>query len=116
MIYETFPQLERADVDVGAQSQLEFNTLVVKGGDGYEHRSPNGINSVREILDVTLSFLTDADMLLVLNFIKDVGSAKPFYFTFYINDQKLYTCESFSHTVVEKNKNTLSLQLRECFA
>lgn len=115
-MYDTFPTLDRADVDVGAQLQFNFNTITANFGDGYEQRSANGINSVRETIDVTLSFLTDSDMLLVSNFIKSHGSAKPFYFTFYINDTKLYTCESFSQTVVEKNRNTLSMQFREWFA
>ncbi|MBT2771309.1 phage tail protein [Halomonas sp. ISL-60] len=115
-MYETFPILSRADVDVGAQLQFNFNTNIVNFGDGYEQRSENGINSVRETIDVTLSLLTDADMLLVLNFIKEHSNAKPFYFTFYINETKLYTCESFSKTVVEKGRNTIAMQLRECFA
>ncbi|QKS24591.1 phage tail protein [Vreelandella titanicae] len=115
-MYESFPDLDRNNADIGAQLQFNFNTITANFGDGYEQRSANGINSVRETVDVTYSLLSDSDMSIVLNFIKSVGSSKPFYFTFYNNDPKLYTCESFSQTVVEKNRNTIAMQFREWFA
>ncbi|WP_286902115.1 phage tail protein [Vreelandella sedimenti] len=114
-MYQTFPILERADVDVGAQEQLEFNVNVVGFGDGYEQRSAKGINSVKQVLDVTFTALNDSDAQLISDFIKARAGAEPFYFKFYVDEQKLYTCTSYSKTVIEKNKNTISMNFEEAF-
>jgi phage-related protein len=114
-MYETFPILERADVDVGAQEQYEFAVNVINFGDGYEQRSAKGINSVKQTLDVTFTSLSDSDAVIITDFITEHAGAKPFHFTFYINDSKLYTCISLSKTVVEKGQITISLQFVEAF-
>lgn len=115
-MYASFPNLSRSNIDASASEKLEFNVYKVQFGDGYQQRSAAGINNVRKVIDFTFTALSDDDADLIKNFLYQMkGSAEPFYFKFYKDIERLYTCESFSNTIDVENQNTVSMQLMEWF-
>jgi phage-related protein len=62
-------------------SQTEFRVLKIRFGNGYEQRTPDGINSSEQTRSITYSNLTSAERTTLWQFINGVGGVKWFTYT-----------------------------------
>lgn len=84
----------------GTAFKPQIKVLEAEFGDGYSQPTPDGINNVREKVDLTWDGLTEAQMLQINNFFKARMGAQAFYFkpAGYAAPLK-WTCKEWTRTL-----------------
>jgi phage-related protein len=91
------------------------DVLVSTFGDGFEQRSDDGINTLRETYTVTLPGLTTAERDTARTFLRARKGREGFLFTPPNSPQKKYYCPDWQFTLTDVNNYDLIMMLREDF-
>lgn len=97
----------------GSELAQKPDVNVTKFGDGYELRTPVGINNAPE--KWTLKFTTSSQQYpAVLAFIRARGAVESFYWTTPLGETKLFVCRSWRMTR-NKGHHSISLDFEQVF-
>ena len=96
---ETFTWIE----DRGPQGNNEPSVLVAKFGDGYEQRSPNGINNNLPNWALTYSVRSDVEAQAIDAFLIRQAGVLAFFWTPFGGTQGIYKCAKWSRQPVDYN-------------
>ncbi|MGZ8172578.1 MAG: phage tail protein [Methylobacter sp.] len=80
--------------DEGSEELIKPNVKVTKFGDGYEQRTPVGINP--DVQTWSLTFTGDAATILPIRaFLKARGASESFQWTSPLNEWGIYVCREY---------------------
>ncbi len=102
--------------DFGWQEKVSTATLEVSFGDGYEQRTPDGINPIRGTVPFKWSNLDKADMITLTDFFKARGGHEAFKLT--LPDETVarrFKCKEWTRQNVDFDVYDLSAQFIEVF-
>lgn len=77
-------------------------------GDGYTQRTPVGLNNDLRTWRLTFRDRTDAERDAIMAFLRARKGAEPFDWTDTFNYAAKWTCEEYSATPEDEDKNTIS--------
>ena len=80
--------------DVGSQQDVKPNVNVTKFGDGYEARTPEGINNNPQKWSLQFS-TSNQDTQDALDFIRARNASESFYWTNPLQETGVYVCRSW---------------------
>ena len=84
-------------------------------GNGYSQRTPDGMNSDPRVLTARFEKLDEEEALLIEGFLKERGGWQPFYHALPIAEKVLWTCDSWTRTYDEIDRETVTATFTECF-
>ena len=87
---ETFTWLP----DVGHQQTMTPNVIAIKFGDGYESRTPKGLNHIKREWDLTFT-VAGQDLTDILAFLERHGGYKSFLWRSPRGDQATHICRNW---------------------
>lgn len=100
------------------EAKFEDKARIARFGDGYEQRSPDGLNHARLMLNVVFQSRRSAVVLAVLNFLRTQGTATAFLWTPpvpYNTERQWVLRNGYSHAWEAYDKETLSFVVEEDF-
>lgn len=99
-------------IDVSVQPRI----LVAQFGDGYEQRSGDGLNSMREQVTLRWDHIKTADADAILTFFESRAGHEAFYYTLPGGGtQKKYRCVSWQRTRLEASMDSVAARLVQVF-
>lgn len=98
MALDTFaPPLRHAK---GTKIDTAFRVKKAEFGDGYTQAMPDGINPVKDVIQLTWDTLLEEDALTIHNWLKSKMGTIPFYYDVDLGITRKWTC-----TAVGRGKN-----------
>ena len=99
----------------GTSTKPEIKILEAEFGDGYSQPTPDGLNHIRDVVELAWDGLTDSEMTAIYGFFRARGGTQPFYFRPIGEPAPLkWTCKEFA-----RNKSQgvwkVSATLRQSF-
>jgi phage-related protein len=99
--------------DYDSKLSQEPNVSVTKFGDGYEQRTPNGINNNPETWSVEFT-RSSASFPDVLAFIQARNGVESFYWTTPFNQTKVFVCRKWG-LVRKEGHSVMSMDFEQVF-
>jgi phage-related protein len=102
-------------ISVGSGVEETARILKAQFGNSYAQRSGDGLNNISSVYSVSFENLTRAEANFIVDFFRDQGGYKGFYWTPPGQTQKLWRCEKWSRTHVDATFDSLAAQFEEVF-
>lgn len=111
----SLPLTER--IELNPEKNVEFSTLKVSFGNGYEQRAPNGINYRREKYTINWVGLCEEDMITITDALDVAGGHGEFLWNPYDLGEKKFYNESGNYKVTKRgDRYFVSVELKQCFS
>ncbi len=111
----SLPDIGR-EPDYGLNAAPTFRVLRAQFGDGYEQRSPDGLNSVRRSWTVTWSVIGAEEKDALMSFLTQMGGVQSFFWTMPDTLEMVrVTCDDPTATYDSFSNHTVTGTFREVF-
>lgn len=111
----TLPDIGR-EPDYGLNDSPTFRVRRAQFGDGYEQRSPDGLNSVRRSWSVTWSVISEYDRVALMGFFKQMAGVNSFEWIVPDSGEMVrVTCDDPSATHDSFSNHTVTATFKEVF-
>ncbi|WP_051955974.1 phage tail protein [Beijerinckia mobilis] len=101
---------------IGLENKPEIKLLKADFGDGYTQSSPDGLNHIRKVINLTWDVLYQDDCAEILNFFNERAGYLPFYYQLPDETQPTkYTCEEWSDKYIQADYRSVAATFRQSF-
>jgi phage-related protein len=114
MALTTFSPTENPSSPIDVQVQPRI--LIAQFGDGYEQRTGDGINTMRQIVNLRWDKIRVAVSDVIIAFFEARAGVEAFYYTLPgSGSQKKYKCSAWNRTRHEANLDSISARFTQVF-
>jgi phage-related protein len=99
----------------GTSAKPEIKVLRAEFGDGYSQATPDGLNHIRQNIELKWEILELDDRNEILAFLEGQAGTKPFHYALPGDSSKLWTCSEWSTQTLPAQLYSLTATLRQNF-
>lgn len=101
--------------DAGATKETKSRVRKAMFGDGYEQRTPDGLNNLYEVWPLNFTVRTKAEILAYDTFLRDLNGATSFDWVTPEGLTKKFKCESWSASYYNDFNATMSALFEQVY-
>ncbi|WP_075214459.1 phage tail protein [Mongoliimonas terrestris] len=101
---------------VGGTVKPKVKVLKSEFGDGYTQRTRDGLNHIRQTVELVWSVLTRDEANQIIGFLHEHGGTTPFLWSYFGDTERKWTCDDWSTTPISGGYWSVTAKLEQDFS